>query len=127
MTYTSNEPGQNEIFVVPFPNVGDARWAVSAGGGSEPQWSRDGRELFYRGGNGDLVAVPVRTEPVFAAGTPTVLFSGSDYRSGTFHRQYDVTPDGERFLFIRRVGASQQSRMILVQNFFEELERLGRS
>ena len=124
MAYSSNEPGQNEIFVVPFPNVGDARWAVSVGGGREPLWSRDGRELFYLAGNGDLVAVPIRTETVFAAGTPTVLFSGSGYRISTFHRQYDVTPDGERFLFIRRVGANQQSRMILVQNFFEELRRV---
>jgi serine/threonine-protein kinase len=123
MAYTSNEPGQNEIFVVPFPNVGDARWAVSVGGGNEPLWSRDGRELFYRAGNGDVVAVPVRTEPVFAAGTPSVLFSGSDYWSTTFHRQYDVTPDGERFLFMRRVGTGQQSKMILVQNFLEELKR----
>jgi serine/threonine-protein kinase len=124
MAYTSNEPGQSEVFVVPFPNVSDARWAVSVGGGREPQWSRDGRELFYRAGNGDLVAVPVRTETVFASGTPTVLFSSSGYWSGTFHRQYDVTPDGGRFLFIRRVGASHQSRMILVQNFLEEVRRL---
>jgi serine/threonine-protein kinase len=125
MAYTSNETGQNEIFVVPFPNTGDARWAVSVGGGTEPRWSRDGRELFYRSGQDDMVAVPVRTGPPFSAGAPTVLFSGSDYLRSPVHPQYDVTPDGERFLLLRRVGSSQESRLILVQNFFAELRRLA--
>jgi serine/threonine-protein kinase len=124
MAYASNETGRYEIFVVPFPNVGDARWAVSVGGGQEPLWSRDGRELFYRAANGDVVAVPVRTESTFSAGTPAVLFSGSGYQATNSHRQYDVTPDGERFLFLRRVGTSQESRLILVQSFLEELKRL---
>jgi serine/threonine-protein kinase len=123
MAYSSNETGREEIFVVPFPNTSDARWAVSIGGGREPLWSRDGHELFYRAANADLVAVPVRTETVFAAGTPTVLFSSSGYRLSIFHRQYDVTPDGERFVFIRRLGATRESRLILVQNFSQELER----
>jgi hypothetical protein len=42
------EPGRSEIFVVPFPNTGDAKWLISVGGGTEPLWSRDGRELFHR-------------------------------------------------------------------------------
>lgn len=54
------------------------------------------------------------------AGTPTVLFSGSDYRASIFHRQYDVTPDGDRFIFIRRVRANQESRLILVQDLSVE-------
>ncbi len=97
---------------------------MSVGAGAEPRWSRDGRELFYRNGQGQFVSVPVRAQPVFAAGTPSVLFPDADYPRSSVRQQYDVAPDGERFLFIRRVRASEESRLILVQNFFEELERL---
>jgi serine/threonine-protein kinase len=52
MAYSSTETGGTEVFAVPFPNAGDAKWLVSVGGGTEPLWSRDGRELFYRNGQG---------------------------------------------------------------------------
>ena len=60
LAYTSNESGQSEIYVVPFPNTGSAKWAVSTRGGTEPQWSHSGRELFYRDGSGNVVAVAIR-------------------------------------------------------------------
>jgi serine/threonine-protein kinase len=124
MAYSSNENGGSEIFVVPFPNTGDAKWLVSVRGGTEPLWSRDGRELFYRSGQGDMVAVRVETDPVFSVGATSVLFSDNDYRRISARRQYDVTADGERFMMIRRVGAGTGARLILVQNFFEELKRI---
>ncbi len=125
MAYSSNETGRSEIFVVPFPNAGEAKWPVSVGGGSEPAWSRDGREIFYRNGQGDLVAVRVETEARFSVGTASVLFSATNYRAGAVRRQYDVTPDGQRFILVRSLGAGVESRLILVQNFFEELKRLA--
>ncbi|MEQ1857133.1 MAG: protein kinase [Longimicrobiales bacterium] len=127
MAYSSNETGRSEVFVVPFPNTRDARWSVSVGGGSEPLWSRDGREIFYRNGQGDVMAVAVRADPGFSVGTPSVLFPGADYQRNIVHRQYDVAPDGERFIMVRRVGAGQQSRLVLVQGFFEELARIAPS
>ena len=121
MAYQSNETGRNEIYVVPFPNVPDARWAVSAGGGTEPLWSRGGRELFYRNGQGDMVAVRVETEPTFSAGPTNVLFSATEYLADNRRHQYDVTPDDERFIMLRPVGGGDEGELILVLNFFEEL------
>jgi serine/threonine-protein kinase len=125
MAYTSNETGSDEIYVVPFPNAADAKWPVSVGGGTEPLWSRDGRELFYRNGQGDMVAVRVETQPVFSTGATSVLFSDTDYRRNVVHREYDVTADGERFIMVRPMGVGVESRLILVQNFFEELRRIA--
>ena len=72
VAYISDESGQDEIYVQPFPEGGQ-RWLISTGGGIEPMWSRDGRELFYRNGN-QMMAVPTDTEPGFNAGTPRLLF-----------------------------------------------------
>ncbi|MDP1932064.1 MAG: hypothetical protein Q8L60_11455 [Gammaproteobacteria bacterium] len=121
MAYTSNESGEDEIYVVPFPNTGEAKWVISTGGGSEPLWSKGGGEIFYRNGEGEMVAVSVKTEPIFAAESTSVLFPALDYHRNSRHRGYDVAPDGQRFLMIRPVSGAAQTRLVLVQNFFEEL------
>jgi serine/threonine-protein kinase len=123
LAYTSNETGREEIYVVPFPDTGAAKWVVSTGGGSEPAWAPDGRELFYRSGRGDMVAVRVETEPTFSAGGRSILFSASMFRSDLNHPQYDVSPDGERFLMIRPVGG--ELSVVLVLNFLDELREGG--
>ena len=107
---------------MPFPNAAEAKWVVSAGGGgSEPVWAHGGREIFYRNGQGDMVAVRVETEPTFSPGPTGVLFSATAYLANVNHRQYDVAPEDERFIMIRPVGGDVEGRLILVQNFFEEL------
>ena len=69
--------------------------------------------------------MPVETEPTFAPGQPDVLFSATQFESGPNDPQYDVTPDDERFIMIRETGdVSTAAKLILVQNFFEELKRL---
>ena len=74
LAYTSNEPGRAEVFVQPFAGPG-GRSQISTDGGSEPVWSRDGRELFYL--NGDrMMAVEITTAPAFRAGAPRLLFEG---------------------------------------------------
>ena len=125
MAYTSNETGRREVYVVPFPNTKDARWPVSVGGGSEPAWSRDGRELFYRNARGYMVAVRVETESGFTARETTTLFADTAFRRADVRRQYDVAPDGKRFIMIRPLASRHASRLILVQNFFEELKRVA--
>jgi serine/threonine-protein kinase len=115
MAYSTTETGRSEIVVVPFPNAGDSRWPVSVGGGSEPLWARDGTELFYRNGTDQLVSVRVQTTGAFSIGATSVLFSDADYTRWGTHRQYDVTPDGQRFILVRRVGG-QEDRLILVRN-----------
>jgi eukaryotic-like serine/threonine-protein kinase len=121
MAYSSNETGRTEIYVVPFPNAGDAKWPVSSGGGTEPLWSRAGDEIFYRNGQGDVVAVRVDTGTTFATGPTSVLFSAAAYPGLSTHRQYDVTPDGKRFIMIRRLGGGIEGQLIFVQNFFNEM------
>jgi Tol biopolymer transport system component len=94
IAYQSNESGQYEIYVQRFPNPGDGKLQVSTSGGTTPRWRRDGRELFYRA-NGRLMAVPITlSSPRVEVGTAVVLFS--DPRGAS---QYDVTADGQRFLF----------------------------
>ena len=99
IVYESDESGRKEIYVQSFPASG-AKWQISASGGSQPRWRRDGKELFYLGGGRKVTAVDVNTEaPTFAHGTPRALFETSiskgEDRPGN---QYVVASDGQRFL-----------------------------
>ena len=122
LAYASNETGSFEIYVVPFPNSRDAKWPVSTSGGTEPLWSHSGRELFYRNGLGEMVAVQVETEPTFASGQQDVLFPAGEFQTNTSHPQYDVTPDDQRFIMIRIIEGAGTRKVTWVQNFFEELK-----
>ena len=104
LAYRSNETGRFEVYVVPFPNAGSARWPVSNGGGTEPLWSRRGGELFYRDGIWNMVAVEVTTTPTLSTGRSTVLFPAAGLLMSAAACGYDVTQDGRRFLMIRSVG-----------------------
>ena len=119
IAYMSDESGQFEIYVRPFPGAVGV-WQISTGGGSDPVWARSG-ELFYR--NGDkMMAVDVRTTPIFKAGVPRLLFE-ERFAPGVF-LAYDVTPDGKRFLIVKSAEQEQTSIQInLVLNWFEELKR----
>ena len=119
IAYSSNESGQNEIYVRPFPNVDDGKWQISRDGGTEPVWAPRGQELFYRNGQAMMV-VGIKTEPTFTYGSPEVLFTGN-YLTGPENQQYDIAPDGQQFLMIKQeqTGVSQIN---VVLNWFEELK-----
>ena len=126
MAYQSDASGQYEIYVQPFPNVDEGLFQISRGGGTQPLWARDGRELFYLGLGGQLTAVSVRIDPSLDFGNPEVVFEGSDFYSGA-GRTYDVSPDGKRFLMIKTGGAGDETslpELVVVLNWFEELKRL---
>jgi len=126
LAYQSNESGRDEIYVRPFPNVGQARWQVSASGGAAPRWSRDGRELYFLGLESagvtlraTLTAVPVIAGASFTTGTAVPI---GQMQSSV--RGYDVAPDG-RFL-IGSVGSSSgatRQRVVVVQNWLDSLRR----
>ena len=127
LAYQSNETGRDEIYVRPFPNVDDGKRMVSTGGGTQPLWARNGQELFFES-SGALMRVPVVTGSRFEPGAPTKLLDlprGPDLAVG---RMYDVSPDGRRFLILKPVSGVVETptfpRLILVQNWFEELKRL---
>ena len=122
LAYTSNETGDYEIYVVPFPNTATAKWAVSTRGGTEPLWSHSGRELFYRDGSANLVAVEVKPTPTFSLGKSTVLFPIGGFRTHELFPEYNVSPDDRRFLMIRRFVPDAPDKLIVVENWFEELK-----
>ncbi len=68
------------------------------------------------------MSVEVLPGPTFVTGERRVLFSTQGFRSNTVHQQYDVTPDGQRFVMIRNIGEQNASELIVVENFFEELK-----
>jgi Tol biopolymer transport system component len=100
MAYQSNETGTSEVYVQPFPTTG-ARWQISRGGGSQPQWRRDGGELFYIAQDKRLMAVAITARAGrLAAGQPTALFQtrATQRDPANLNRQYAVSSDGTRFL-----------------------------
>jgi len=113
MAYQSDQSGRFDVYVQAFPGPSRS-WPVSPDGGTNPVWSRNGRELFYRNGN-MMMAVDVVTTPTFAAGWPKRLFEGS------YLQYYDVARDG-RFLMIKD-EPEPLTHLILVQNWLEELKR----
>ncbi len=121
IAFTSDRSGQDEVYVKAYPGEGGIV-PISTDGGSQPLWARNGKELFYR--NGDkMMVVSVQTEPIFKAESPRLLFEGT-YILGAFDwaSNYDISPNGERFLMLRQ--AEVQTQIIVVLNWFEELKRL---
>jgi Tol biopolymer transport system component len=127
IAYQSNESGRDEIYVRPFPEINNGRWQVSVGGGTRPAWSRNGRELFYYIDPGKLMAVSIQPGTGFTAGTPQVIVDGN-YLAPQSGRNYDVSPDGKRFLMIKTAQTAQAaapSELVVVLNWLEELKRLA--
>ena len=125
LAYDSDESGQFEVYVRPYPDADRARWQVSVGGGRQPLWSRDGRELFYRNFDGALLSVPVTRNPTFTAGRPQKILDNRSYIGrgrSLAGRTYDVSPDGRRFLLLKAQSADTTSFVIVV-NWTEELKR----
>jgi Tol biopolymer transport system component len=121
IAYVSNESGQLEVYLRAYPGPG-GKVTISTGGGGEPVWSRDGRELFYRQG-ATMFAVPVETRPTFKAGTPRRLFEARfNMAGGGGHQHFDISPDGQRFLMVRRDQDMGPPRLNLILNWGEELK-----
>jgi Tol biopolymer transport system component len=95
VAYQSNASGINEIYVQPYPDQTGGKWMVSKGGGNQPRWRRDGKELFYTSyaSSAKLMAVEISTSPVFRAGIPKTLFQFPPGPSA-----WDVTGDGQKFM-----------------------------
>jgi len=110
MAYASEESGGREVYVRPFP-LAEGKWRISTTGGDQPRWRGDGKELYFAGADGKMMAVAVKAvpgpKPSFEPGTPMALFEShilaTPGTSGVF--QYDVTADGKRFLVNTTGGA----------------------
>jgi serine/threonine-protein kinase len=127
IAYETNATGRFEIVVERYPELGN-RVTISSGGGREPRWSRDGRELFFSSEDGrQIFTVPVQSGTTLVAGRPQVLLEPTMIPAEGGDQSYDVAPDG-RFLIIREEGTGTNGgtapALMLVQNWFEELKRL---
>ena len=123
IAYASDESGKPEVYVRPFPEVNKGRFQVSTSGGNNPLWSPDSRELFYYSGDAAM-AVRVETEPTFKPGKPTVLFRGTYSRGWNNDFSYwDISPDGKRFLMMKKVATEAPRKINIVVNWFEELKQ----
>jgi len=111
------------VYVRPFPGP-DRRWQVSTQGGTQPLWSRNGKEIFYRVGD-KMMAVDVATAP-FSMSKPHELFERSylPNTNGYARPNYDVSADGQRFLMVKPVEERDEPTQInVVLNWTEELKR----
>ncbi len=116
IAYSSDESGRREVWVQGFtpdrvPAAGGGKWQISNAGGWMPRWRRDGNELYYLSLKDEMMAVPVKTNPAFAPGAPSVLFEKPLAKFGGY--AYDVTADGSRFL-VNAAGNQTASNQIMV-------------
>jgi hypothetical protein len=106
LAYYSDESGREEVYIQRFPKLGD-KVTVSSGGGSQPRWRRDGKELFFVTLDGRLMAAPVKmSDGRLEAGEPKPLFR-MPLRLAPTQYTYDVSADGQRFL---AMAPTQQAR-----------------
>jgi serine/threonine-protein kinase len=127
VAYESDSSGEFEIYVKPFPTVKEVQWLVSTAGGTRPLWAPDGQELFFVAPDGSLMAVRVDARgSSWRAGSPVRVVEGLYInRTSRSSRNYDVSRDGQRFLMVKPPAKPAAApRIIVVQNWFEELRRL---
>jgi serine/threonine protein kinase len=124
VAYTSNESGKWEIYVTSFPEA-RGKWQVSTGGGEQPRWRGDGKELFYLSSDGKMMAAPVKTGANFDSGTAVVLFQAAPRQPVLVDDLfvYDVSRDGQRFLINTPVKQTETQPLSLVLNWHRNLSK----
>jgi serine/threonine-protein kinase len=123
LAYASDESGRAEVYVQPYPDPGQ-KWLISTGGGTDPVWAPDGRQLFYRVGT-RIMAAPIDLTNGFAAGTARPLFDGA-FDVSDLDRSFDVSPDGKRFLMVRSETADALPQFRVVFNWMGAREGAAR-
>jgi len=123
IAHTSNESGRWEVYIRPFPPTG-GKSLISTNGGVMPRWRPDGKELFYVALDDRLMAVPIRNDRekhTIEAGAPVALFAtrigGARQQQQPFSGQYEVAPDGQRFLMNNLAGDVTASPITIIMNW----------
>lgn len=131
IAYASDESGRSEVYVQAFPGPG-AKQQISRDGGLDPVWRRSGGELYYRSGDG-MMAVSIGTLGRLSVSPPRQLWTGkysggsgsSCGMPGPASSNYDVTPDGQRFLMVQDdLSWAPSNRIVVVLNWTDELRKL---
>lgn len=119
LAYASNESGQSEVYVRPFPDVNAGKWQVSIGGGNAPRWSHSGHELFYRAKGSRLMSAAVRTSPEFGVIRRDSLTPAATQAVGFSADAFAVSMNDQQFLVIR--SRDQGQGLVLVEHWFDNL------
>jgi Tol biopolymer transport system component/tRNA A-37 threonylcarbamoyl transferase component Bud32 len=122
LAYASDESGAMEIYVRPFPATSTARWQVSTAGGTQPAWSRSGRQLYYVNGKNELVTAEIRPGATFAVGEQRTLFSLGPFLQLGPIPSYQVGADDKRFLMLREGDSSQETELIVALHWLDGLK-----
>ncbi|MBL7960817.1 serine/threonine-protein kinase [bacterium] len=124
IVYGSNESGGMEIYVRTFPDL-NGKWQISTNGGARPFWSPDGKEVLYMNTTGKMMSVPVKSDPVFSMEKPRELFDVTQmYFPNNPLNNYDISPDGKRFIMVRNYAVSANVTYFnVIINWIEELRR----
>ena len=117
VAYDSDESGRHEVYVIPFPASG-GKTRISVGGGQQPHWTRDGRELLYLSDDGHMISLPVRLAPSLVLGSPAPLFA---LKGGTSWIDFDISPDGKKFLAIVPEVVADAEPLTVVLNWTAEI------
>jgi serine/threonine-protein kinase len=121
LAYASNESGAAEVYVRPFPQTATAKWQVSTAGGREPAWASNGRELLYLNGRGEMVSAEIQPGATFSVGKQRTLFPASEFARPGPVPSFSLSPDDKRFLMVREGEATQQSELVVAENWLEGL------
>jgi len=127
LAYESNESGENQVFVRPFPDMNAGKWQVSIGGGRAPLWAHSGRELFYvsTGADQQMMVADIAASQRFEVTDRRVLFPLAPELLGSVnYTPWDVTPDDQRFIMVRSLAGGQAgaaSQVVLVTNWIQEM------
>ncbi len=123
LAYASRETGEREIFVRPFPDVDQGKWQISQGGGTDPLWSGDGRELFYRSDDGDAIRVADMAQGPALAAHRVLLRApvGTAFELNFNDRMFELSRDGRRFLINTQGTGDKSGDLVVVENFITEL------
>jgi len=128
LLYSSSPGGRREIFVQSLPESvggppGGGRWQISTSGGRHPAWRADGKEILYIAGDGAMTAVPIESgRAKFQPGMAIPLFS-TPIEDNTFSRQFDVSPDGQRFLLFQPVEQAASEPLTVILNWQSLLKK----
>jgi Tol biopolymer transport system component len=124
VAYASNESGKWEIYVTSFPDA-RGKWQISSGGGEQPRWRGDGKELFYLSSHGQIMAGTVTEDANFDAGAPVALFQADAREAAATSEQffYDVSGDGQRFLINTEPKQTEVEPMTVILNWTAKLNK----
>jgi Tol biopolymer transport system component len=121
LAYASNESGTMEVYIRPFPETASAKWQVSTAGGIEPAWSSTGRELLYINGKTEMVSAEIPPGGTFSVGRQRTLFSVAQLSRAGPIPSFSLSPDDKRFLMVREGDTSQQSELVVAENWVQGL------